>query len=442
MPYRLNGHDTRKLANPDRRESVPGHRYPPHYYMNKNVNGHVNGDVYTVDQRGHLSFVGYDREEIEKVWCPHGGLEIQAWKPIVQSGGMCHGVIKPMTYTDLIVMTGVRSCIYVRRGVILYEGWYDGRGLVPQKQPYQGEQPESVGMREIPAWLKDENGRYTATDSKVEKWVFYNKVYKRGVQKTYEEMLRDRCKSDDQTSRYGLDTTSHGGLYFQTDDLASITVPRAGHLIWRCVKTDPVTGDPPPECREYPRLPATDTATDTEGVSWNVSNVWGKREPDRRCDGVPTARPPIPKEPDYQWVPCLTQDCELIAKPDTPAGARLVDLGGGFVLFPYRWHIKDWKTHTWLGTVSAATALPGYAGRSTGKVTVFCCAKEVGTWGYPGGSHQYIYGSNAHSSRAYLSGWGEEGRTYVPRVANATATAGHWLAILEAIWRIGIAFKS
>ena len=36
MPYRLNGHDTRKLANPDRRASVPRHRYSTSYFGSSN----------------------------------------------------------------------------------------------------------------------------------------------------------------------------------------------------------------------------------------------------------------------------------------------------------------------------------------------------------------------------------------------------------------------
>ena len=62
---------------------------------------------------------------------------------------------------------------------------------------------------------------------------------------------------------------------------------------------------------------------------------------------------------------------------------------------------------------------------------MFCCTGLVGTWNYPGGDHQYIYGSNAHSARIYLDGFGQDGRTYIPTVTNANDTTGQWQTILD-----------
>ena len=352
MPYRLNGNDTRKLANSDTRESVEKHRYPPHYYMCGN------GDVYMINQLGQLFFVGFDSEAAKCVWCPHGGFEILPWVPIVQSGGLCVGALSPVTYTDLIIMTGVRSCIYVRRGVILYEGYYDGRGLLAKKQPRSSEDdPVSIGTQEIPAWLKDENGKYTAQDSKVEKWISYTKVYEKN-RPDQQQVIRKNCLSDDQVSRYGTDAKSWDGLVPQYENViagtSDYTVQSVGHLAWQCVRTSPLSAN----CQRIPEIPESDT----DNVSWNVTRIWGVREPDYLCDGN-LDEGLLPAQ-GYSWKPCWTYSpCTLIAKQESiPTGAYFYDIGGGFAMFPYTWTALGKKDHTWLGEVGSAGALPGHAG--------------------------------------------------------------------------------
>ena len=339
MPYRLNNYDTLKIANPDRRETVKRHRYRPHYYMCGN------GDVYLVYQHGHLYYVGFDCDDREKIWCPHGDFEIQDWQPIVQGGGLCAGELKPLTYTDLIIMTGIRSCIYLRRGMILYEGWYDGRGMIAEKRPYTGDnEPISVTMSEIPVWLKDKNGKYTAKDSQYEKWISFNKTYQRGMYDRYVE----QCKSDEHTSRYGNSDVDEDGKPAGID---SITVPQTGHLSWRCINVNPDADiEPPSECYRVPANP--DVEADSE-VTWNVHHVWGLRKDQVPCDE---------ELEHYQWMPCFSKDCTLIAKEETDAGARLINIGGGFALFPYTWQIPNWKTHTWLAECNSGDELPGYEG--------------------------------------------------------------------------------
>ena len=142
------------------------------------------------------------------------------------------------------------------------------------------------------------------------------------------------------------------------EQLDSISVPNVGYLIWRCIKLDDITGEPSTECRERPSLPPTDT----EGVSWRLNNVWGAKGPDNACDGDPDADPPMEPTPGYQWEQCMSKDSRLRAKPDTPSGARLIDIGDGYALFPYPWSVPDRKPYTWLSEVSGVTSLPGYAG--------------------------------------------------------------------------------
>ena len=319
-------------------EVLPGqhpveHKYFAHYYPL------ANGDLYLVTTEGRIMFIDADDEEPKCVWEPKHGLAPRYYQPItpVFSNSGLHAVCeeeyrgpeeygnaripaiqstRPMSEDCLCILTSALSCLIFRKGVIIYDGHCDMRGL-PKIETRGGPMTGNLSyeVKQEYQWSKDEKGKYLGTGIDKDKtWDWVNAYLPGLPQNTQVRHCREYAISQMSGKAHvhygqwyiGCERYPDGGSYCNqttiTPDRGEFAKHYTNRIWWSCCAPDPTTG--------------------------------------KTC------------------VNSLEEGLEYVDKAMINS-AQLLDYQDGYVLVPLKHGVQRFKQTTLLGAVPDASALPG-----------------------------------------------------------------------------------
>jgi hypothetical protein len=333
-------------------EALPGKEGVNHNYIAHSYSLPC-GDVYVVTAAGDIVFVDRDSESKICVWNSfENGLWPCYYKPVtghvgtqeIETGGSttfvpiycveshkrshptwCPSAISEdciciMLNTYNRVTEGSNHCVVFRRGIVIYKGCCDFRGvpyISTRGNSKMGNYYQSVGEQQY-QWAKDKNGKYLGEGlDKSKTWEWVN---------VFSTNINANIWQDEACAEYAVsDLKQEGGfIRAQWHDGCE-----------RCIGND----------NSCPNTQVLDLDKG-EFSKHTINDVWfGKCDPIDGCYCV-TSR--------YEGIEII--DNSMIY------GAQICDLGGGFAIIPIQNSISRTKEYTWIDTINDVSQLPGYSG--------------------------------------------------------------------------------
>ena len=291
----------------------PSHGFAPRYYQA--VTPHIGFDT-VLSVPGGAVFVPIYCEELYR---GRGRLDTEYGSPMIARGSRSN---RPFTEDILVVLVAESHCVVFRKGVKIYDGFCDMRG-VPKIETrgglFSGAEYRATPMQEY-QWAKDEEGKYLGAGvDRSKTWDWVNVSVPHVDPNTY--IMNGTCQ-EYAISDMGGDAYVKRGVWYDGCELP--TTPGTASMC----NQEEMRPDPGEFARHF-----------TDKFWFNCCS-------------------PLSGE----CVDSLERGMDYVQNDGIINSAQILDYQDGYALLPLNYGLPRHKLTTFIGTINNVSELPGYEG--------------------------------------------------------------------------------